>query len=335
MHRASKIRTRLETINMTLSDSVREALAEGTVSELVRAPENNYTNLLVLRELQSHAVFTTNGQDADIATVTVSNDEETVEYSSGLMFMRKQTGSDRRFAKSMQRDLIGRDCTMKVNEMCQTCPECVLYGSAASENEDQAVSVTSRVMYDTAYSVRDASAVIDEKFQNAPGDEYAKEATTAIREPDFFEPGTLFPSVITLRDTTPEEVAFVLGITLQNKRYGAATTRLGRVKNHVLGAYVGTEEGPANLELSQALARRFAESEGGLENAVLSGSLNSEDAREHTRAAFDDIRRTEALSLSPVDEDVLDELRTAATEDLAGVLETQESASEAFIENAS
>lgn len=320
---------------MTLNDEVHDELAEGTVSELVRAPENNYTNLLVLRELQSHAVFTTNGQDADIATVTVANSEETIEYSPGLMFMRKQTGSDRRFAKSMQRDLIGRDCTMKVNEMCQTCPECVLYGSAASENEDQAVSVTSRVMYDTSYSVRDASAVIDEKFQNAPGDEYAKEATTAIREPDFFEPGTLFPSVITLRDATPEEVAFVLGVTLQNKRYGAATTRLGRVKNHVLGAYVGNEEGPANLELSQSLARQFAESEGGLESAVLAGSLNAEEAREHTQTAFDEIRRSESLSLSPISDRALQELRTVATEDLASVLETQESASEAFIDDAS
>jgi CRISPR-associated protein Csc2 len=320
---------------MTLNDTVRDALAEGTVSELVPAPENNYTNLLVLRELKSHAVFTTNGQDADIATVTISNGGETVEYSPGLMFMRKQTGSDRRFAKSMQRDLIGRECTMKVNEMCQTCPECVLYGSAASENEDQAVSVTSRVIYDTAYSVRDASAVIDEKFQNAPGDEYAKEATSAIREPDFFEPGTLFPSVITLRDATPEEVAFVLGVTLQNKRYGAATTRLGRVKNHVLGVYVGNEEGPANLELSQELVHRFGEREDGLENAVLAGSLDSDTAREHTREAFDDIRRSESLSLSPIDDGAFDNLRTAATDDLAEALQAQESASEAFIENAS
>ncbi len=319
---------------MTLSDSIYDALAEGTVQELVPAPENNYTNILVLRELKSHAVFTTNGQDADIATATVSNDEETVEYSPGLMFMRKQTGSDRRFAKAMQRDLIGRECTMKVNEMCQTCPECVLYGSAASENEDQAVSVTSRVMYDTAYSVRDASAVIDEKFQNAPGDEYAKEATSAIREPDFFEPGTLFPSVITLRDATPEEVAFILSVTMQNKRYGAATTRLGRMKNHVLDVYIGSEEGPANLELSQALVHRFAEREDGLESAVLASALDPEDAREYTRTAFEDIRESESLSLSPVDDTALEELKIIATENLADVLETQESVSEAFIESA-
>lgn len=319
---------------MTLPDTVEDALEPGTVSELVPAPENNYTNVLVLRELKSHAVFTTNGQDADIATVSISDGEKNVEYSPGLMFMRKQTGSDRRFAKSMQRDLIGRECTMKVNEMCQTCPECVLYGSAASENEDQAVSVTSRVMYDTAYSVRDASAVIDEKFQNAPGDEYAKEATSAIREPDFFEPGTLFPCVITLRDATPAEVAFVLGITLQNKRYGAATTRLGRVRNHVLDVYVGREEGPANLELSQALIREFSEREGGLEEAVLAGALDATAAANYTREAFDEICAMENLALEPIDESAFEGLKQAATDDLAPLLEAQSELSEAYIQNA-
>lgn len=319
---------------MTLPDTVQDVLEPGTVSELVPAPENNYTNILVLRELKSHAVFTTNGQDADIATVSITDEDGSVEYSPGLMFMRKQTGSDRRYAKSMQRDLIGRECTMKVNEMCQTCPECVLYGSAASENEDQAVSVTSRVMYDTAYSVRDASAVIDEKFQNAPGDEYAKEATSAIREPDFFEPGTLFPCVITLRDSTPEEVAFILGITLQNKRYGGATTRLGRVRNHVLGVYVGREEGPANLELSQALVQKFSEQEGGLEETVLAESLDVSAATEYTREAFDEICSTENLALDPIGDAKFEDLKQATTDNLAAVLEAQSEQSEAFIQNA-
>lgn len=319
---------------MSLDTTTRDALEPGTVTDLVAAPENNYTTILVLRELESHAVFTTNGQDADVATVRVDGGEEEIEYSPGLLFMRKQTGSDRRFAKSMQRDLIDRECTMKVNEMCQTCPECVLYGSAASENEDQAVSVTSRVMYDTAYSVRDVSAVVDEKFQNAPGDEYAKEATSAIREPDFFEPGTLFPSTITLRDATPEEVVFALGITLKNKRYGATTTRLGRVKNHVLGIYVGNEEGPANLELSRELVRRFATENGGLEDTVFASSLSRARAREHTRQAYDEICESESLSLSPIGDEVRENLKSIATDDLDSILKVQEDRSEEFIEQA-
>lgn len=321
---------------MTLTDSIREALAPGTVSELIHAPENNYTNILVLRELKSHAVFTTNGQDADIATVHLSTENDSVEYSPGLMFMRKQTGSDRRLGKSLQRDLVDIEDTMDVNKMNQSSPESVLYGSAASDSEDSAISVTSRVMYDTAYTVRDASAVIDEKFQNAPGDEYAKEATTAIREPDFFEPGTLFPSVITLRDATPEEVAFVLGVTLRNKRYGATTTRLGRVKNHVLDVYVGSEEGPANLELSQALVEGFADIEGSLEDVVHAGALDASIAKKSLRTAFDELCETESISLTSIGDEMVRDLRTTAADDeaLAEILETQASTAEAYIESA-
>lgn len=322
---------------MTLTDSIRDALAPGTVDELIHSPKNNYTTILVLRELKSHAVFTTNGQDADIATTYLATEEEGIEYSPGLMFMRKQTGSDRRMGKAIQRDLVGiENDTMDVNKMKPDSPESALYGSAASESSDVAVSVTSRVMYDTAYTVRDASAAIDEKFQNAPGDNYAKEATSAIREPDFFEPGTLFPCVITLRDATPEEVAFVLGITLRNKRYGATTTRLGRVKNHVLDIHVGSEEGPANLELSQALVRAFASREGSLEQVVHASSLDTRVAQNVLKTTFQDIVETESLSLNRLDEDTVAELRAVAADDdeLSEILETQTTNAQAYIEEA-
>jgi CRISPR-associated protein Csc2 len=85
-------------------------------------------------------------------------------------------------------------------------------------------------MYDTAYSIRDSSAIVEEKFQNAPGDQFAKGATTAIREPDFIVPGTVFPCVVTLRDATFDELVFVLGITKMNKRYGQRHQELAEWK---------------------------------------------------------------------------------------------------------
>lgn len=311
-------------------NNITDTLYEGTVEELTNSPENNYTNIVLLRELKSHAIFTTNGQDADVATVAVSDDGGYVEYSPGLMFMRKQTGSDRRYGKSMQRDILGIEDTMNVNQMNQYSPESVLYGSAASEG-DQAISVTSRVMYDTAYTVRDSTAVIDEKFQNAPGDDYAKGATAAVREPDFFEPGTLFPSVITLRDATPEEVIFVLAITLQNKRYGAATSRLGRVKNHIIDIHVGSEEGPANLELSKSLVRRFAEDFGSAEDVVHANSLESEKAREYLSEEY--AKLSEGLNLDHLNEEEVSSLIKTASENIDEILEKQQENAEVFIES--
>jgi CRISPR-associated protein Csc2 len=315
-------------------------LEPGTVpaDEMTVKPRSNYVNLLVLRELQSHAVFTTNGQDADIATVPVGDGD----YSPGLMFMRKQTGSDRRVGKALQRDLelFGEDeheCTMQVNEMCQDCPECILYGSAASSS-DRALSITSRVMYDTTYTLRDASVVIDEKFQNAPGDDYAKSAEATIREPDFFEPGTLFPSVVTLRDATPAEVAFVLGITRQNKRYGAATSRLGRVNNHVLGVYVGNEEGPANLELTRGAVERFVDQDDDYDSwqeVVRAETLAPDVAADYVTAVFEETIDRGHLGLERVSDATVEELLAAATDDsFVDVLAEQRDQSRAFLEQA-
>jgi len=219
---------------MSIED-IKKKLAAGLVEKLINEPSAHYIHILLLRELQSSAIFTTNGQDADITTVGISTCDGLVDYSPVMMFKRKQTGSDRRKGKELQRNLINVQDTMDVNKMNQESPESMLYGSAAG---DEAISVTSRVMYDTAYSIRDSSVLVEEKFQNAPGDAFAKGATTAIREPDFIMPGTLFPCVVTLRDATFEELVFVIGITKMNKRYGAATSRIGRMENHILGIYL-------------------------------------------------------------------------------------------------
>jgi CRISPR-associated protein Csc2 len=321
-------------------------LEPGTVlaDEMTLRPRSNFVNILVLRELESHAVFTTNGEDADIATVALDAEGSQMDYAPGLMFMRKQTGSDRRFGKALQRDLGLFDddedeCTMQVNEMCQDCVECILYGSAASSDEGNDVSITSRVMYDTAYSLRDASVVIDEKFQNAPGDDYAKSAEATIREPDFFEPGTMFPSVVTLRDATPAELAFVLGITAKNKRYGATTSRLGRVNNRILGVYVGSEEGPANLELTrETITRLQADEETSYESAtdvVMAEALDPGRTAGHVNGAFEDAIDADGLDLQRVSRETVDSIVDVATsKDFAEVLAEQRDHSIAFLDQA-
>lgn len=271
-------------------EDIKKKMAAGLVENLINEPSAHYIHILLLRELQSSAIFTTNGQDADITIVGISTCNGLVDYSPVMMFKRKQTGSDRRKGKELQRNLIKVQDTMDVNKMNQESPESMLYGSAAG---DEAISVTSRVMYDTAYSIRDSSVLVEEKFQNAPGDAFAKGATTAIREPDFIMPGTLFPCVVTLRDATFEELIFVIGLTKMNKRYGAATSRIGRMENHILGIYFGLEEGPANLYLSQDVARRLAASDGEINmerlNKVLySPVLDAEKIKELVKKSFDE-----------------------------------------------
>jgi len=313
-------------------NEIKNKLSTGLVENLINEPSAHYIHVLLLRELQSSAIFTTSGQDADIATVGIVADGELVDYSPVMMFKRKQTGSDRRKGKELQRNLIDMKDTMNVNEMTQDSPESILYGSAAG---DEAISVTSRVMYDTAYSIRDSSVVVEEKFQNAPGDEFAKGPTTAIREPDFIVPGTLFPCVITLRDVTFDELVFVLGVTKMNKRYGAVTSRIGRMENHILGIYYGMEEGPANLILSQEVSRRMAVENGGLTkenlNKVLYAPvLDIEKVKHLVKQTFDDdIQTLNIKSLNDADVEKLLEYITDET--LKQALENQKTKASEFL----
>lgn len=317
------------------SQAILDALDSGTADEdnIPMQPENDCVTILVLRELKSHAIFTTNGEDADLATLALANEDETLEYSAGTMFMRKQTGSDRRRGKEIQRDWLGVDDSMKVNEMNPESPESVLYGSAANNDSDASLSVTSRAWYDTAYSVRDAGTIIDEKFQNAPGGEYAKGPTPGIREPDFYEPGTLFPCTITLKDATAAEVLFVLAVTLMNKRYGASTSRLGRVKNHVIDIYVGEEEGPSNLELTEELIRRFSSDYGGLAGVVQAAALPVTDAKTHMQETYQDYVDELNVRTDRVPEDVREEMKaTAKSDELKDILTDHQDVAKAFIE---
>lgn len=318
---------------MSIED-IKKKLSQGLVENLVNEPSAHYIHILLLRELQSSAIFTTNGQDADITTVGISADDGLVDYSPVMMFKRKQTGSDRRKGKELQRNLINIQDTMNVNEMNQESPESMLYGSAAG---DEAISVTSRVMYDTAYSIRDSSVLIEEKFQNAPGDGFAKGATTAIREPDFIMPGTLFPCVVTLRDATFEELIFVLGVTKMNKRYGAATSRIGRMENHILGIYYGLEEGPANLFLSQEAARRMAALNGkmtseNLKKVLYSPVLDIEKVKSLVKKSFDE--EIQALNIKPLGDDEVVKLVEHVTADtMKRALEVQKDKASAFFQS--
>lgn len=306
----------------------KKDLEKYVVETLEKKPKENYVNILVLRELKSAARFTTDGTQANSATIRIGNTEETV----GKLFGRKQVASDRRKAKALQRTLTTEEmkkavkdwngCTMKVNEMCQKCPECALFGSAASE---ESVSITSRVMYDEAYTIRAVSAIVEEFFQNAPGDDYTKEPTSAIREPDFFKEGTLFPCAVTLKDATIEEVMFFLNVTDRNSRYGATGTRFGKVQNHILGVYASHREGPSSLEITREIALKLAgikaEQNGTtveeeLKNVMYSDTLETNEIKGLSIKVYEELSKKHRIECNKVGEAEVSKVLSELTDDV-------------------
>ena len=317
-------------------DSFKEKIAGYTLEKPERKPKQNYVSILILRELQSAARFTTDGTEANSAIIRVGEIEETV----GKLFGRKQVASDRRVAKALQRTLIQDKmkatvknnawdgCSMAVNKMCQRCPECALFGSAAS---DEGISITSRVMYDEAYTIRSIGTIVEEYFQNAPGDDYAKGATSAIREPDFFKEGTFFPCVVTLKDVTPEEVLFFLNITDRNVRYGATGTRFGKTRNHILGVYASHREGPSSLEVTRGIAVALANSSPGedlekqIKKIMTADTLPVESVTRAAVQVYEDLADKQRIAYVKSDADEVSAILDEMKDDVAvkAILEAQ------------
>lgn len=301
-----------------------------TLEKPEKKPKNRYVNLLILRELLSAGRFTTDGTEANSAVIRVGEIEETV----GKLFGRKQVASDRRTAKAVQRALITDEmkkkkanwdgCSMEVTKMCQQCPECALFGSAASEG---GVSMTSRVMYDEAYTIRSLSTIVEEFFQNAPGDAYVKNATSGIREPDFFKEGVLFPCVVTLKDVTLEEVLFFMNITDRNSRYGATGTRFGKVRNHLLGVYAGGREGPSSLEVTREIILALAGTpdQDSIQKVMSADTLDLEKVKAAAIKVYEDLALRHRIAYTKVDETATAQILDAIKEDseVASLLTTQ------------
>src|SRR5260370_18365510 len=72
------------------------------------------------------------------------------------------------------------------------------------------------------------------------------------KEDYYGRPETHFLDMETLKDVTVGELQYVIGVVLKSGRYGAMTSRLGRVKNTLAALIFSDCELFSNLELTQA-----------------------------------------------------------------------------------
>lgn len=286
----------------------KESLSEGTVDQIYNTRQNRYTHLLLLREVTSPARFTTDGETANTTNILIGDpEEETYPIRAVDLFYRKQPGAERRTAKKLQRDLLSDDddCAddhMDPNKMKQNTPESVLFGSAAG---DEGISQRSRVYYNTAYTLRDATVVLRQNVQNAPGDNTRNVSSEGqgTWTPDFVQPGALFPSVVTLDSVVPEEVLFTMAAIARTNRYGAGETRGGNVTNHFLGAYAGSNDSPSNLEVTRQAASIIARENGdSLESFATQKTVDVGRAKEAVVEAYEDLLNRNSIEAQKVTE---------------------------------
>jgi CRISPR-associated protein Csc2 len=144
------------------------------------------------------------------------------------------------------------DCAYNENP-CGGCPDCVVYGYAIGDSGSE----KSKIFIDSAYAIPAYEESHGTFTLNAPYEDgtmtRGTDTTNRFSEQDHVLPQVPFPSVVTLRDPSPNTFLYVLNNLYRTKRYGAQTTRTGQMRNKVLAVIFADGEIFSNLRLTQKM----------------------------------------------------------------------------------
>src|SRR6266568_4463993 len=224
-------------------------------------PRGRYVSLLIVRKTESETIFRTEGSGEGLVKETViAGVTNTKSMRRVVISKRKQTAVERRTSREILReyDLLKKDtkgqvCALNTNAPCGKCIDCMLYGFAVGGGGAQ----KSRVMTDDAYSIGPVAQVTGKRTFNATFDNGTMRnpitgaASTSINEDEYVLPETHFLDIETLKDVTLGELQYVSGNVLRSSRYGAISSRLGRIRNTLTAVIFSDTEIFSNLELTQ------------------------------------------------------------------------------------
>jgi CRISPR-associated protein Csc2 len=226
-------------------------------------PQGRYVSLIVIRKTESETIFRTEGSGEGLVKETViAGLNHSQRIRRVVISKRKQTAVERRVGREVLRehnllkpDSKGQICALNTNAPCGKCIDCMLYGYAVGGGGAQ----KSRVMTDDSYSIAPASQVTGRRTFNATFDNgtmrnpITNKPSTSINEDEYVLPETHFLDIETLKDVTVGELQYVIGNILRSSRYGAISSRLGKVRNTLAGLVFSDTELFSNLELTQAV----------------------------------------------------------------------------------
>ncbi len=250
--------------------SILDQYANHFLSAYSNYPQGRYVSLLLVRRIESEAIFRTEGSGEPLSKEFVHaglSGEEVIQRV--VISKRKQTAVERRTGRELLRAnglLFAKDeksgvCALNRNNPCERCMDCMIYGYAAGGGGAQ----KSRVVTDDAFSLHDARTVTATKQFNALFDNSTMrdpetgKPSTSIGTDEYVKPESLFLDIETVRDVTADEFCYILGNVLRSTRYGAISSRIGKVKNVLGGVILSDCEVFSNLELTQSTYDRLRE----------------------------------------------------------------------------
>ena len=246
--------------NLTILNKYKEYLLDSYDN----FPHGRYVSLIIIRKTESETIFRTEGSGEGLSKeIVTAGRENATRLRRVVISKRKQTAVERRTGRELLRESgllkIAENskekniCALNTNAPCGKCIDCMLYGYAVGGGGAQ----KSRVMTDDAYSIAPVSQVTAKRTFNATFDNstmrnpFTQEASTSINEDEYVLPETHFLDIETLKDVTVGELQYVIGNILRSSRYGAISSRLGRVRNTLAAMIFSDTELFSNLELTQ------------------------------------------------------------------------------------
>lgn len=231
------------------------------VKEYSNLPKGYYVSLFIIRKTGSEAIFRTEGSGEELVKETVSAGIlNTTPIRRVVISKRKQTAVERRMGREflnkhelLRKNKEGKICMLNTNAPCEQCIDCFLYGFAAGGGGAQ----KSRVFTDDAYSLGSVAQIAARRTFNATYDNGTMrhpetgDASRSINKDEYVRPQTHFLDIETLKDVTLSELHYVIGNIMRSERYGAISSRIGKVQNKIVGVIFSDCELFSNLELTQ------------------------------------------------------------------------------------
>lgn len=228
-------------------------------------PKGRTIGVVVLRTTKSETIFRTEGTGEPMCSEYVQAGllpENDASMPRLVMTKRKQVAPERRRGREFLRshELLytapksNSICALNTNAPCEMCIDCFLYGFAAGGEGAQ----KSRVWTEDAFSILPSTELIGDRtinaiFETGTMRDEKGNASTALNTSEYIKPGVHFLDIVTFKDVTADELRYAIGNILLTSRYGAISSRVGRMENQILGIFGGIAELPSSLELVQGV----------------------------------------------------------------------------------
>ncbi len=207
--------------------------------------------IALLRETIGNAIIRSNYPDETI-TLKVSKDKDIVEIPA-----RKLKAPEKLLGLKTCREYKVVDKEVRYNVIQKSTqlanPNSILFGDSVTESGDS-VALTSRVIYDWAYSIRDVDSITSTLQHNALSEggtmwnEEEGKLRQSLFQVQYVKPGTFFPHFVMVENVTPELfLHLLLTITKQTRYFAQSTTNSpSNLRNHILGIGFSKFEQPIN-----------------------------------------------------------------------------------------